>query len=338
MTKKKKVIHLPYNVGNQSFNISRGERKLGFDSDTMEFIPSQWNYSTDYCLKLQDMGKYRNLFTRTKFLVYSLLKYDIFHFYYADTFFLNMMDLKILKKFGKKIFFTFQGCDLRLDHSRAFRMCNQCAMTCRDADAVKKLNKLKLILKYADETFCLNPDLMEFSPSSKFLPYASCDVESINPVDLKIPNDKPLRIMHTPSDRLKKGTPFLINAVENLKKRGFEIELVLVENVTNAEVFEIGKTCHLVCDQLLAGWYGGFSVEMMALGLPVIAFVEEEQIIKSGLKDIPIIRTDSEIIESTLEEILKNKESLPEIGKCSREYALRIHSPVNVAKIITQFY
>ena len=38
------------------------------------------------------------------------------------------------------------------------------------------------------------------------------------------------------------------------------------------------RDADIVVDQLLAGWYGGFAVEAMALGKPVIAYLRESDL------------------------------------------------------------
>ena len=51
------------------------------------------------------------------------------------------------------------------------------------------------------------------------------------------------------------------------------MRLDLVQKVSRQEVLARCARAHVVVDQLLLGWYGGFAVESMASGRPVLAYV-----------------------------------------------------------------
>ena len=79
-------------------------------------------------------------------------------------------------------------------------------------------------------------------------------------------------ISHSPSDRNKKGTKLIEAAVNNLKRK-FNIEFVLIENVSQEESIEIKKRSHLFIDQLYAEGYGNSLVEAIGFGVPSMANV-----------------------------------------------------------------
>ena len=122
-------------------------------------------------------------------------------------------------------------------------------------------------------------------------------------------------IAHSPSDRKKKGTQELIEAVEALKKDGYDIELDIIEGVSYLESIARKKNALLFYDQSLTGFYGNASIEAMALGVPTMCRMDEKAYARSGgkLDNCPVLDTKEglkEAIASYLDR--KDKASLSE--------------------------
>lgn len=117
-------------------------------------------------------------------------------------------------------------------------------------------------------------------------------------------------------------------AIENLKKKGFNIDFKLLQAKSNDEAMEIVKECDLVVDQLLVGWYGALAVEGMTFGKPVISFFDRRfENFVPFFKEIPIILANSSNIESVLEKIIKNPDLLREAGIKGRQFVEKHHGP-----------
>jgi hypothetical protein len=80
----------------------------------------------------------------------------------------------------------------------------------------------------------------------------------------------PLRIAHSPSQPHRKGTDKLVEVVRALQKRGREIELVMIHDVSHSEALRLKATCHLAFDSFWLGIQCS-GIECAAMGLPVIA-------------------------------------------------------------------
>jgi glycosyltransferase involved in cell wall biosynthesis len=150
-----------------------------------------------------------------------------------------------------------------------------------------------------------------------------------------MPNKIPV-VLHAPSNRNVKGTKFILDAVQNLRNKGLLFEFVLIEGMSNAEARRHYMRADILVDQLLAGWYGGLAVELMALGKPVIAYIREQDLkfIPQEMADeLPIIHGDPSNIEDVLESwITKEKSDLIEWGLKCRSYVERWHDPRKIAK------
>lgn len=342
--KKLKILHAPWNIGGQAWGISRGERKLGYQSDCVVFNSSWINYPCDYNLNLKKRNSFKSLFKILIFFLSALKKYDIFHFYFGDTFLPLYLDLPILRVLKKKIFFTFQGCDIRRGRycitNFKTSACKECqVLVCRRRyrDTFKFL-KTKIINFFAHKTFVLNPDLLFFSPSSEILPYVNIDLNEWKPVQISKKN-KLITILHAPTNRTIKGTAYIIEVISKLKKEGFPIELKLIEGIPHSRVKSLYLEADIGIDQVLSGWYGVFSVEMMALGKPVICYLNKDLFrFVPWAKDIPIINATPRDLYAKLKWLIENPSVRLELGRKSREFVENYHDPIKVAKKLIQYY
>ncbi|MBX7207101.1 MAG: glycosyltransferase [Verrucomicrobiaceae bacterium] len=140
-----------------------------------------------------------------------------------------------------------------------------------------------------------------------------------------------VRVMHTPNHRGFKGTEFLVHAVEELKKEGLQIELVLLERVPNSEVRRLMSECDILAEQFIATAYALSGIEGMASGLAVMANLHDEYYTRiyrrySFLNECPIFSTTPEILKENLR-ILVTRPALREaLGRAGREYVEKYHS------------
>jgi len=343
MNKKMRILHCPVDVGGQAWMISRAERRLGYESDHMVFSGSYIDYPADYNLNFKKNSFLSNFLKTALFLLRAIKKYDIFHFYYAKSILPLCLDLPILKIFGKKIFFTFQGSDIRRRGYFLKRFKTDVYKDCKEITHKKffdffRLLRLKIAVFLANKTFVLNPDLKLISPSSEMLPYGNVDLDNWFPVGFKR-KDNSLIILHAPTNRALKGTKYLIEAVSKLKKEGYPVNLKLLEGIKHNQMREFCRDADIVVDQLLIGWYGGFAVETMALGKPVVCYLNEDLFyLVSWAKDIPIINANSATVYDKLKWLIENPKEREKIGKMGREFVEKWHNPVRIAEKLIKFY
>jgi glycosyltransferase involved in cell wall biosynthesis len=117
-----------------------------------------------------------------------------------------------------------------------------------------------------------------------------------------------------------------------------KFEFILIEKLDHKAAREVYESLDLFVDQLLAGWYGGVAVELMALGVPVIAYIREDDLrfINPKMKSaIPIINADPNSIEEILEDLIKKPISfLTNLGLRSRKYVEEWHNPESISEKI----
>jgi hypothetical protein len=257
-----------------------------------------------------------------------------------------LRDVRLAKRLGRTLIMTLQGCDARQAdmsyRNNTVTMCrpNGCPSfpTCTSGIDAARRAMIRTLLPLMDRVFYLNPEIGHMIEGGEFLPYANVDVmgETVTPPD---PGRRP-RILHAPSNAGVKGTPMILAALERLKSR-FDFELILVENKPHAEAVKLYRSADLAIDQILAGWYGGFAVELMAMGKPVAAYVREEDrgfVPPAMWDDMPILRLDQRTLEDDLARILADPQALIAAGARSRAYAERWHDPLKVARALVPIY
>lgn len=351
-----KILHGPVNVGNQPWVLSNRERDFGHESRLVVNYNTWLDYPVDKCLSQLGKKSISAIAKRMWFALSSPFKFDIFHYYFGRSFMcwddwgsrnpLWYSDMKLAKALGKKVFLTFQGCDARLGgrsnqrnrvtpcrerHCKAYPVCSS------GYDTVK-LSAIQTIASYADKIFVLNPELAHYVPQSTFLPYTSIKMtgQTFTPPR----TEGPLRFLHAPSSPDVKGTEFVIEAVERIRKT-HEVEFVLVQGLPHAEAIKLYSSADLVIDQLLCGWYGGFAVEVMAMGKPVIAYMRDEDfdvLPRAMREEIPVISATPDTIYQTLVEAIANRRYWPEWGKKSYDFVHRWHNPSFIAKAMVFAY
>ncbi len=359
-----RVLHCPSNVGNNPQGLARAERAAGLDSTCVVFDRTSFDYEVDELLATGNPV----LFERRRWstLRRAVREFDVVHFNFGRTLFpaplpiawrddplhapgraylrlLARRDLPLLQRAGKTIAVTFQGDDARQGHGPGVpAVVRRLAEAVGDGyytpagDALKR-HTIASFDRYADRIFYLNPDLGDVLPArAGFVPYASVD-----PADWKARDPQPLgdrpRIVHAPSHRGVKGTELVLDAVAQLQREGLELELELVEGLTHAEARRAYERADLLVDQLLIGWYGALAVELMALGRPVVCYVDEETAARHApaelLADLPLVRATATDLAEVLRSLLTERRGeYPELSRRSRAFAERWHDPAAIGR------
>lgn len=306
------ILHIG-NISGVPQELARAQRKLGFKSDVLSFDWHPFEYEVDlyYPTKLPKSLIYLRPLEKMLNLLRLSNKYDVFHFHYFSALPFGI-DSPIWKMLKKKIIIHHHGSDIR--YRGEFRM----------------------YLKFADKIFVSTPDLLEWSPNAVWIP---------NPISLdKFPyvgvkhkdESEKINIVHAPSNKAKKGTEYIIKAVNELKNEGYKVNLILIENMPHKKVIEYYKNSDIVIDQLLIGWYGMVSIEGMALGKPVCVYIRDD--LESYMPFNPIINTSPENITENLRILIEDERLRRELGKKGKKYVEQIHDADKVSRRVINFY
>jgi hypothetical protein len=351
-----KVLHLPTSTGGNAWGLSRGERALGLRSEVLVSQQTQFCYPSDVNLDLQGKAPLVRGLSLAKTFLQVRGRYDVFHFNFGSSLLhaprsgLNQAEIALYPR-GVKLFATYNGCDARQKFPTMKRsaiaachnpacyggQCNSGRLDELRREGIRRMGS------FAQHMWAVNPDLLYFLPPEKasFLPYA-LDPTGLEPLPWR--TERRLRIVHAPTNREAKGSGHILAALERLKRKYPEsVEVLLVENVSREQAVELYREADLAIDQILIGWYGGFAVEAMWLGRPVIARIAEADLhfLPADMaRDVrnTIINADPDTIDAVLERCMEDRAWLLERAHASLEYVRRWHDPVYVAGLTKKEY
>lgn len=362
------MMHLPEAPGGNSPGLAAAEREIGLESEAYSVRPHPFRYDGLISMAPENDGAIARFMGMMRMLKATSEARDVLHFHFGQsvldpgTNFLGRLpkwtggrrifgliqeiELSAYRRRKIPLFVTYLGDDARQGDESLKRFPVSMATSVGvgyytdGSDEVKRI-KIARFNRYASQIFYMNPDLGWVLPKrAKFLPYTSVDPRRWRPVYANTKRDR--HVVHAPSHRGAKGSQFVFAAVERLRSEGHRFKFTVVEGMSRAEAKEVYSTADIIVDQLLAGWYGGFAVECMALGKPVIAYLREDDmrfIPRMMEKELPIINAGPQTIYDVLKHwITAAGSGLEERGRNGRMFVEKWHDPLKIAKEMEGYY
>ena len=376
------VGHLYY----YTWYLSRALRRIGWKADSLNIDPNpdskMYYHGEDYFLEHSDPDVL--LRKQIWFYITALFRYDIFHFCnaHAMTFFGELhsylikkgfpaySEIRLLKKFGKKIVYSNNSC---LDgvSQTSFRswdpepVCDICIWqdqpdVCSDE---RNLAWGKVRNELADFQCTLGGNRKDYNddPHVHEVPEFYCLDSDFWRPDLPIPEksrmDKPpgkviiyhavgnykLRTKRSGQQNIK-STHIYIPLIQQLKMEGYPVELFFAKNIPNKEVRFFQAQADIVVDMLTFGFFGANIREAMMLGKPAVCYLRPEWLesmrkeIPEYVGELPVISATPATIHEVLVDLITHPNKRIEIGRKSREFAVKWHSKEAGAKRLNKIY
>jgi hypothetical protein len=135
------------------------------------------------------------------------------------------------------------------------------------------------------------------------------------------------RIVHIPSDGVKKGSRIVGDAINLLmqKPAGKYINYTALSRIPNRDVLEVKRISHIYLDQFIIPSYGNAGIEAMAMGIPLVNYCmnypDKVPVVNAGSFDqAPTARSLATAIENILDwRILRG------ISEAQYEYCRKTH-------------
>jgi len=367
-----RILHCAHLVGGQATSLAQAERALGAQSLAVSWQPSVFGYPADEILWPDGAGLATQEVARWRLLARAAQDFDVIHYNYGSPI-LNWgaldgrhrsmgmglgglyaqmnqwIELPFMKRMKKVIAVTYQGDDARQGD---FSQQNFQYSIAQEVDEgyyshvtnESKRQRIKTFSEHADLIYALNPDLLHVLPAhARFLPYAHIDLDDWRCAEVVSENtsERPV-VIHAPSHRGAKGTKYILDAVKKLRSDGLKFDFRLVEGLTQIEARKLYEQADLVIDQLLAGWYGGFAVESMALGKPVICYLRRSDFVFLPVEmadELPLIEANPVSITSVLRDWLQRSSfQRRERGRKGRLFVEKWHNPKHIARRLLEDY
>jgi len=132
--------------------------------------------------------------------------------------------------------------------------------------------------------------------------------------------------------------------IERLKREGYDVELIFCSDVPNTEVRFYQAQADIVVDMLTFGFFGANVREAMMLGKPAICYLRPEWIanmrreIPEYADELPIVSATPDTIHAVLTDLIKHPRKRAEIGRRSREFAVKWHSAEAAGRRFDKIY
>jgi glycosyltransferase involved in cell wall biosynthesis len=304
-----RVTHCPVNVAGIPWSNVEALRRKGVDARLVVFERGRLHPEADWSLDRRG-GLTRRLVTQFAALSRLLPRTDIFHFYFGLTLVPKSVQFPILRALRKKSVFHYLGSDIR-----------------------GKSQEELAYGKRADAEIVGSHVALEWVPEARVVP-PGIDLREFVP---RPPSDaaRPL-VVHAPSNRVRKGTEFVVEACAQLP-----VELEIVEGLQHDAARERYARADIVVDQLNAGWHGVFALEAMALGKPVVSHVRPELVDRAaadfGVR-LPIVPATKDTLVEALRPLVADAARRREIGAESRAYVEQVHDIDRIADRLVEIY
>ncbi len=345
MTGKKRILHIaPQNFAGMPMDFVKMQRQAGYEArlvtvykNTLDFeedislgfkLPTgkaakKWRdskiSSAKYCEPKNQAEKiyfkfrdFKNSFAINKTIKqFGLKNYDIYHFDGGMDFYRDMRFAKEIRKSGKKIVCCYFGSDLR---TRGIF---------RELDEMSSLN---LTVEYDHLSLHKNINYL-------FFPF------NVEEFEFRFVANNKLRIIHSPTNRLFKGTDKIMKVIDEIKETA-DFEFILAENVKREELLKLKRTCDLAIDQVGGesggSGYGKNSIENLSMGLPTITEFTVDYM--KFLPENPFITCNINTLKETLIRLINNKNILKEYSLNGRKWAEKYHGYKSVNQRMEELY
>ena len=271
---------------------------------------------------------------RLPLFIWAAATRDVFVYGFGSTFF-GYRELPVLKWLGKRIVYVFHGSDSRptyLDGAEA-KLDEPGAESVIAATARKK-HRLRKIDRWADVV--IDNPLEGHLHERSFVSFTAIGVPRHRLPAQPRPSRRQVRVLHSPSNPEAKGTPLIRAAVERLRRRGVELELVELTGAPHAEVLRMLEEVDFVVDQLYADVaLAGFAAEAAAAGRAVIVCGYGRDEIEMGLCGRPfppVFFCHPDEFEQALERLATDETLRLEIGRALQAFVKTDLSPKDVAR------
>jgi hypothetical protein len=334
-----RILFCPHEIGGQMQLMVEELRRRGYHATAATYSQEWFGHVNDIMLQLDKTSSRAGKHARSLgFAAWASANYDIFHFFWGQSLYglsrVPHLDLPVLRALGKRIFVHFRGIELvdlaYFDYLRAKGAGDDVPEP--PMSRPDQLRSLAAWRRWSHRLLVSEPDLLRVAHEATMVQQA-VDLSVFNPESRrpKSQDDGIIRIAHAPSMRRKKGTEFVTQSIEELKSLGYKVELVLIEKLPFHRVKELYAISDIGIDQVLYGWYGKVSIELMAMGLPTVCYIAPD--LAPFRPDCPIVNADRTTLTERLKFLIDHPEERAALSQRGLAYVRQYH---DVRAIIDQ--
>jgi glycosyltransferase involved in cell wall biosynthesis len=346
-------------IGDMTIQLAEAFRKMGFSvtnvvvdrshKDHLPFGREGYQFHDDYISRSNNIAYLRDI---TKEFLTRTPTHDIFLFINSTSFYgdlvykpvlrnLAYFDLPILQLLGRKVGVIANGSEIR-SYDQLLDLMDEAGLgvhlhywqkdlsdILESKPIIERRNRLRAsrIQQFSDVVFS-SPINGQYLDDYKM---AWVPV-NVNKLEYNTSQSSTPQIIHAPTNRGIKGTKYVTEAVEQLRKDNYDFTFKLVENMPNPEFRKTLTESQIVVDQLLLPSYGLLAIEAMATGNAVLGSAVPG--FNGFPEEIPIKTTTPDTIYENLRYLIENPSERIALSQQGRQYVEQHHHHTRVAKYI----
>lgn len=328
---------------------------LGYSAET--FVSQVWHITSDFDVRFDQHWLSRNIITRKLFLnlyifCWSVLRYRALILYFdggplgQGTAFLWRLEPYLYRLAGVKTIVLPYGSDVQvMSRSPNLQFKHAMAMDYpQHRTRHQHIQAMVDVWSSAGSHIVSGCEWVDYMHHWDTLMIAHFSIQLPEPIASQPASSSgPLKLLHAPNHREIKGTRHIVRAVKELRAEGVDVELVMVERVSNEEVRKLIYEADVIVDQLVVGWYAMFAIEAMASGKAVICHLRrdlEELYVAAGLleglDEIPIIRANAFSFKEVIRTLHADRDILVSAAGRGRGYVERHHSVEAISLVFSK--
>lgn len=328
-----RVLQAPSEIAGQTSILARALRDLGVEAWSLATNPTFAAYTVDEMVPYDAMSPLPRYAGYARNLLRHLGRWDVFHFHFGRTLVPpHNFDLPLYRALGKPLVFHFHGCDVR---NRAHMLATHAHSTCTECDppfCIPARQRRILATTAGQARIVSTPDLLESVPDATQV-HVAVWLADYAPAPFRA---VPRRVLHAPTHRGIKGTPYVERAFELLRPRFPDVTFEVLEKKSWPDLKAAMAACDVFVDQLHMGWYGMVSAEAMAMARPTLCYIRPD--FEPRLKDGPVVRTSVETLADDLADLLGDAPRRRALGEAGRAYVEREHEAHVIAARLIALY
>lgn len=272
--------------------------------------------------------------------------FDVYHFNWFLSFLPDQLDVEYLRRSGSAVYFHFRGCFILTRLAPEFAaqgksVADACGACKSRGWREEYFRRFQRGAREASRVFVSTPNLCHCSPDFEYLPLSlDAETSALVPAKSEKSRDgKTITVMHAPSSSAMesvKGTTHVVAAIEKLKSEGFDVELIMVQNMPRRQAIQKFGEADIFVEQLTLGSYGNTAIEAMAQGVPVISSHHPDH--AHLVPDCPVVHADPMTIADRLRELVGDANARTELGQRCAEFVRDFHGSRNVAGHVNRLY
>lgn len=267
---------------------------------------------------------------------------DVIHWHFSYSALPFGLDLRYAARLAKVRLVEFWGSDIRIPEiaaadnpylARVYEANPELANECASRQIQKRF------ARYGFQ--CLVPDFeLESYVRRDLFPnvYKSNAALLLSEYEPRYPhpqNTRPL-VVHSPSDKVKKGTDAVLRAVEELQKT-HRFDFQLIHGMPRPEALAVVRQCDVFLDQFVLGAHGLAALEAMAFGKPAVCYIKPSLLPKYP-PDLPIVNADQDHLTEVLKDLLEDGRRRHHVGQRARAYVEEHHDAHQIARRLVGIY